>query len=167
MYNAHYALTDDLITHLDPILGALKDPFIESRYTGFLAVSAVTVFELAIKDIFVEFADRKHKVLGSFTQAYFKRVNGRIALQVLKDEYVRRFGDKYYERFQKRLKSQEALTLRVERTSMQQCYANLLAWRHEFAHAGRVPTHATYDEVKRSYQIGKGVIDCLAGCMRR
>jgi len=39
-------------------------------------------------------------------------------------------------------------------------------WRHDFAHAGRTATSATYEEAVQSYQDGKVVIDCLAQTMR-
>jgi hypothetical protein len=49
-YTDHFTLADDYITHLDAVIGGITDPFINSRYTGFLSVSAVTVYELALKD---------------------------------------------------------------------------------------------------------------------
>jgi hypothetical protein len=39
----HFKLTDDLVAHLNPVVGALIDPFLASRYTGFVSVAAVTV----------------------------------------------------------------------------------------------------------------------------
>lgn len=166
-YADHFKLTDDLIAHLDPVLAALNDPFIESRYTGFLSVSAVTVFELAIKEIFREFARRKHKVLENFTSEYFERINGRIKIGAVKDDYVKKYGSKYVDRFDKRLSACEAEFLRSHGCSLKASYGNLLEWRNEFAHEGRVPRNATYREVKKSYELGKEVIRCLAESMRR
>lgn len=101
-YHDHFKIADDLILHLDSFVETINDPFISSRYVGFVAVSAVTVYELAIKDIFTDFASAKHKVLGNFTLLYFERLNGRIKLQELKNDYVKRFGQKYVVRFQKK-----------------------------------------------------------------
>lgn len=166
-YIDHFRLADDYIVHLDPVMASIADPFIQSRYTGFLAVSAVTVYELAIKTIFIEFAERKHKVLKNFTAAYFGRINGRIKVDIVKKEYVSKFGDKYVTKFQTKLLQKEKDIMLTERASMSSSYANIIEWRNQFAHEGIISSTATYDEVKRAYYIGKNVIDCLSDAMKR
>jgi hypothetical protein len=166
-YGAHFQLADDYISHLDQVISGLTDPFIKSRYTGFLAVSAVTVYELAIKTIFCDFAQGKHKVLGSFTNAYFARINGRIKVQIIRDEYITKFGDKYLKRFDKRLTARELHILQTQGDSVRASYGNIITWRNGFAHEGIIPATATYDEVKKAYQLGKHVIHCLAESMKR
>ena len=160
-------MTDDLITHLDPVLAALNDPFIESRYTGFLAVSSVTVLELAMKTIFFEFASTKHKVLANFCSNYFEYINGRIGLDKIKNDYLAKFGHKYQKRFEKGLDKLEQHHLKTFRSSPKSSYGNLLTWRNDFAHHGVIPANASYSEVKKSYTFGKEIMHCLAGCMRR
>ena len=166
-YSDHFRLTDDLIQHLDPILASLNDPFIESRYTGFLAVSSVTVLELAMKTIFLDFAEAKHKVLANFCAQYFDRINGRIALKTIDDDYLVKFGGKYQIRFRRALEKLERQELRNSGASIKASYGNLLTWRHGFAHEGNIPANASYREVKRAYGCGKKVMHCLAACMRR
>lgn len=165
-YTDHFRLTDDLIQHLDPIVTALNDPFIETRYTGFLAVSSVTVLELAMKTIFLEFAAAKHKVLGNFCAQYFDRINGQIGINKI-NEHTVRFGSKYQTRFKKSLNDLEQQQLVSTGSSIKSSYGNLLTWRHEFAHEGSVPTQATYSEVRRAYLCGKDIMHCLAASMRR
>lgn len=82
-YVDHFRLADDLLAHLRTVVSGIQDPFLASRYTGFFAIAGVTVYELAIKEIFCEFGARKHKVLGHFTRTYFERVNGRIRYKSL------------------------------------------------------------------------------------
>ena len=166
-YQDHFALADDYITHSDQFVGGIADPFILSRYAGFLSVCAVTVYELAIKTVFIEFAEKKHKVLGHFTEKHFSRINGRIKTQVIKDDYVARFGDKYVNRFEIKLAEKERLILRTQGVSVRSSYANIITWRNGFAHEGIVPANATYSEVKRSYEAGKAVIETLAETMVR
>ena len=166
-YSDHFKLTDDLVQHLNPILAALNDPFIESRYTGFLAVSSVTVLELAMKTIFCDFASNKHKVLGNFCSQYFDRINGRIGLNLIREDYLQKFGPKYQQRFQQRLEKLEKQHLLTAGASIKASYGNLLTWRHGFAHEGTVPANASYPEVKRAYDCGKDVMHCLASCMNR
>jgi hypothetical protein len=166
-YADHFKLTDGLIKHLDPVFAALNDPFIESRYTGFLAVSSVTVLELAMKTIFCEFAATKHKVLANFCSNYFENINGRIGLDKIKKDYLPKFGKKYQQRFEKALEKLERHHLKNSHASPKSSYGNLLTWRNEFAHQGTISANASYLEVKRSYSFAKEIMNCLAGCMRR
>lgn len=166
-YQEHFNLADEYIRHLDMVMNSIPDPFIKSRHVGFLAVSAVTVYELAVKEILIEFSENKHKVLGSFARSYFDRINGRIKTQIIKDEYVSRFGEKYKKRFQKILDEKEKELLKTQGVSIKSSYANIITWRNDFAHEGKIPTTATYDEVKRSYEVGKNLINCLADTMVR
>lgn len=166
-FQDHFKLADDMVTHLDSVTSGISDPFIMSRYVGFVSVAAVTVYELAIKEIFIDFGEKKHKVLGSFTRSYFDRINGRIKIKVIRDEYISRFGDKYVTRFKKKIETVEKDNLRTHGVSVTNSYTNIITWRNEFAHAGKIPSYVTYNEVTKSYEAGKEVIICLAETMRR
>ena len=166
-YKHHFKLADDVIVHLDTVVGSIVDPFIQSRYVGFVAIAATTVYELAIKDIFINFGMKKHKVLGTFTHSHFDRINGRIKTRVIKREYIPRFGEKYLKRFKRKLKDAERISLRNDGISILSSYNNVIAWRNEFTHEGKVPSTVTYDEIKKAYEAGKMVLDCLSKTMNR
>lgn len=166
-YIDHFKLADDYIAHLDISIGIIADPFIRSRYVGFVAVSAVTVYELAIKDIFLEFSGKKHKVPGNFAQKYFDRINGQIGRDRIEQKYLPLFGEKYPERFRSKLERLELATLKADKVSVKASYSNLLTWRNKFAHEGIIPANATFDEVKRSYKYGCRLIDCLSQSLVR
>ncbi len=166
-YTDHYRLADDVITHLNAIVAGIQDPFLTSRYIGFVAIASVTVYELAIKEIFIEFGEKKHKVLGEFTRKTFDRINGRIKTKIIRDEYISCFGDKYVKRFAKKLEETEENELRNSGTSILTSYGNVITWRNQFAHEGQIPSTVTYNEITTSYQVGKGVIRCLAETMQR
>jgi hypothetical protein len=166
-YRRYFQLADDLITHLQPIVGGIADPFIVTRYTGFVAVSAVTVYELAIKDIFIKFAGAKHKILGTFTESYFDRINGRIKVSNLRDDYIAKFGDKYLLRFNKKLAACERVVMLAQRKSVSSSYGNLIKCRHDFAHEGVISANMSFPEIVDSYELGKEVIHCLAKTMQR
>lgn len=166
-YADHFKLADDFIAHLDTALSGVADPFLQSRYVGFVAVSAVTVFELALKEILCSLALRKHKVLGTFAAQYFERINGQIGHDRISGKYLPLFGDRYLKRFIKKLDKLELESLKAEGVSIKGSYANLITWRNEFTHEGRIPAHATYEEVKRAYKFGRQLIICLADSMSR
>lgn len=166
-YYAHFKLADDMISHLDSVVSGITDSFVTSRYVGFVAVAAVTVYELAIKEIFYEFAQKKHKVFGNFVDKYFDRINGRIKLQIIREEYLPLFGDKYLKRFDKKIAKKDETSIQAKHGSVTASYGNIITWRNEFAHAGKIPSTVTYAEVTKSYNTSKAVIDCLAETMRR
>lgn len=166
-YYDHYALADDMIAHLNTVMGSISNPFIESRYVGFVAIAATTVYELAIKDIFYEFALQKHIVLETFTRSHFERLNGRIKFQTIRDEHCKKFGDKYVNRFKAKSDKLEQDWLETRRISVRSSYNNVIAWRHQFAHVGVIPSTVTYSEITQSYTVGKEIIRCLAESMYR
>lgn len=166
-YVDRFIPADSLIAHLDSVLVGVTDPFIKSRYVGFLSVSAVTVYELAVKDIFVSFAKKKHLVFGIFTEELCSRLNGRIKRDDLDDGYIKKFGEKYSKRFKSKVNEKEELFFDSDGVSIKNCYGNIITWRNQFAHEGIIPPTATYDEVKKAYEYGKNVIHCLAESLVR
>lgn len=167
LYDERFELADQVVEHLAVVVRGIQDDFIASRYVGFVAVSAVTVYEQAIKDIFVTFSTRKNAIFGNFTKSHFDRLNGRISSREIVREYLPRFGEKYVNRFRKKRDRKEQELLREERSSMLASYNNILIWRHEFAHEGRVPSTVTFGEVEAAYSCGKHLIHCLAETMVR
>lgn len=166
-YSNHFKLADDIIAHLDPFVRNINDPFLQSRYVGFIAIAAVTVYELCIKDIFCDFAKKKHNIFGNFVEGYFDRISGRIKLDNIKNEYLKKFGDRYLKRFKRYTKAAEDICLKDYGKSMLSSYGNIIIWRHTFVHEGEIPLTATYDEVTKSYEIGKNVIIVLENTMYR
>lgn len=165
-YTSYFASADQTIGHLATLVGAL-DPLLQMQYSGFAAISAVTVYELAIKEIFLEFASKKSRVFGHFVDQHFKRINGRIGVSDLRNQHLPRFGEKYIKNFDKLMKKAEDEFLLLHGQSIKGSYGNLITWRHEFAHEGRVPTNATFNEVQLSYDRGKKVIEVLATALVR
>ena len=166
-YTSHFDIADYMINHLDSIVGSNSDDFMSSRYIGFVSVSAVTVYELALKEIFIEFAKKKHNVFGIYAKSHFDRINGRIKTSQIKDDYVKKFGNRYLKKYQCKIKETEELFLRSHRKSVLNSYNNLITWRNDFAHEGHIPNTVTFNEVVSSYTLGKEVIRCVAETMTR
>ncbi|WHZ06325.1 MAG: hypothetical protein OJF59_002833 [Cytophagales bacterium] len=164
-YVNRFVPTDDLVSHLQPVVTGILDESLKSKYAGFLAVNAVTVYELAIKDIFKEFSNKKNSVFGFFIEKYFAQINGRIVLKDLKGQHIKSFGDKYLDKFEKKLKAREKVILRTLRKDVRSCYSNLIICRHKYVHAG-TPT-LSFNEVVENYDIGKEVIHSLHEAMQR
>ncbi len=166
-YTDHFQHADDVISHLDTVMPTISDPLLTAKYIGFVSVAAVTVYEQALKEILIDFAKKKHKVLGNFTEAYFYRINGKIKIKVILEEYIAKFGENYQKRFKKNLDRAAKSYLAAHRRDMKSSYANLITWRNDFAHEGRMNSTTTYSEVVQAYKDGKEVIHCLAQTMTR
>jgi hypothetical protein len=166
-YTDRFTLVENYLAHVDPVMATITDPFVEARYTGFIATSAVTAYELAIKDIFYAFADRKHLVLGEVTRARFFRLNGKIKLDDLKKEHVKMFGTKYLTRFMRNLENVERTYPAAHNKSPKSAYNNVIVWRNQFVHEGNLPNTTNYAEIKDQYVAGKEVIHCLFKSMVR
>ena len=166
-YAANFHHADDIVAHLNSVVPTVADPLLSAKYVGFVAVASVTVYEVTIKDIFITFAKDKHKVLGAFTESYFNRINGKISIDVVKKDYIKRFGPKYLAKFEKKLDSAAKAYLLANGRDIKNSYSNLITWRNDFAHAGRINATSTYAEVVQAYEDGKEVIRCLAETMVR
>lgn len=156
---------DDLITSLLPAIQATTDVAVLANYAGFIAVSSVTVYELAIKEIFCDFADKKHKVFGVFVDAHFKKINGRITTQAIKREHLPQFGKKYVDNFKRLMEIAEKRVLVSDGVSIHACYNNLIGGRHDFVHKG---IHSlSHQEAINNFRYGKEVISTLSSALRR
>lgn len=165
-YGNKFFIADDTIKHLDVIVYNTSDSFLKTRYVGLLAVAAVCSYELTLKDTFIEFAEKKNKVLGNFSAEYFSRINGRIKTSIIKDEYLPKFGEKYLKRFKKKREKQEIITLRDTGKSITTSYNNIIEWRNQFAHQGTLPQYVTYEDAKSAYEAGKEILRILNETMR-
>ena len=163
-YLKRFNSVDLLISQLRPIAQTGPDPLVLSAMAGIVAVEAVTAYELAIKDIFEEFSRKKNKVFGSFVTNSYSKLNGRIKYQEIK-EMVKAFGEKYRERFLKKMDEKTKIVLVSDHVDLIQTYNNLILGRHEFVHAGQLTM--TLQEAINSYSRGKELIGALYESMKR
>jgi hypothetical protein len=162
-YVDRFTATDDLITHLQTVIPTVTDERLKSEYAGFLSANAVTVYELAIKDIFIAFAEKKNASFGTFVGTYFYQINGRIRIDEIRG-YVKAFGEKYLNNFNKKLEEKNKALFSTN-NYLQTIYTNLITCRHKYIHANN-PT-MTFNEVVESYQLGKEIINVLKEIMKR
>jgi len=166
-YTDNFKHADDLVAHMNSVVPGITDPLLQAKYIGFVSVAAVTVYELALKEIFITFGRKKHKILGNFTESYFERINGRIRIRDIKEVYIPRFGQKYKERFIKNINEREKTYFKKNKRNILSSYGNIITWRNDFAHEGNLNMTATYNEVIQAYRDGKEIIHSLADSMKR
>ena len=164
-YTSRFASVDLLISQLQPLVQPGTEPLVLSSWAGLVAVKAVTAYELAIKDIFEEFARGKHKVFGTFVKSTYSRLNGRIVYKDVKDGLLKPYGDKYSQKLVKKKDAKTAEVLASEGVDLVTTYNNLIECRHQLVHAGTF--NMAFDEAVRSYQIGKKLIEVFDETMKR
>lgn len=102
--------TDAIIKHLDTFVrndakGPISiNPQLNQKYAEFVLVSCVTAYELAIKEIFFQFANSKNVLFGEFIRNHFERLNGRIRTEDI-TKHLGNFGDTYKNQFKKTLQN--------------------------------------------------------------
>ena len=165
-FTSRFESTDEFLSHTDEVITDVTDTGIQATYAGFIAISAVTAYELAIRDVIFRFSDQKHSLLGSVSRNLYRRLNGRISLRDLRKQHVGRFGESYLCHFNRLLDEREVDILAIKKKSVQGSYSNVIQWRNKFAHEGQVPPTTNYEEVKHSYELGKEVIFCLDKALR-
>lgn len=165
-YQNRFHSVDLLISQLAPLASQPGiDPLVISSMAGIVAVEAVTSFELAIKEIFENFAKQKHNVFGSFVKTTYSRLNGRIRYQEIKDNMVKAYGDKYLRRFVSKVDAKARVVFMTEHVDLVQTYDTLVLGRHSFVHSGNLTM--TLPEAIHYYSIGKQLVEVLYETMRR
>ena len=160
-YRSNFIHADEIIVHLGSLRGHGMNPLLESKYIGFVAVACVTVFEMAIKEILVSFAEKKHVVLGNVVRNRCERMNGRIQIDTIKQDYIVPFGIKYQKKFDRKIAERAKFVMRSRHRDIHVSYKNLILWRNDFAHSGATGGNATWAEVIQAYEDGKEILDCL------
>lgn len=161
-YTDRFNDVDALISNLNPIIPSLSFD-VQAKFVGFLAVNAVTAYELAIKEIIEDYASSKHCDFGEYVRCALARINGRIKISDIKGE-LNKFGGSYKGNFETNLVSKEASVLQNTGKSLSACYDNLLTCRHRYVHASVITL--TIQECVDYYNIGKNVIDALFDSMK-
>ena len=141
-----------------PDPGIATDSF-RADLAGFLAVAYAAAFEESVKEIFISFARLQHEILHKMVQKKFDRINGKIKIDVIKNEYLLPFGEQFKDSFSSELQREETEVLRTQGQSITSCYTNIIDWRHAFAHA--LERQTTLEGVQASYTVAKKVIQIL------
>ena len=150
--------SDLFVQHLGQITQDVDDS-IAFRYVGFVAVSSVTIFEVAVKKLLIDFAEKRDPMLGRFALITFEKLNAHIQRDNI-ERHLKYFGDDYSENFKRIVDKKEQE--RIGEGSLKGSYKNLLTWRHQFVHAGTLPNQATLQEAIKAYHLGKEVVIALS-----
>ena len=162
-----FSVSDSLFRHLRSTIPGIPPGDLRAHYAGFAAVSGAAILEVQVKRALKDFCAKKNRIFGVFAESHFDRINGRIRLGNLKEDYISSFGEKYKRRWSKRLEEMEKRNLLSTGRSMKSSYSNLITWRNEFAHTGQPLAYATFEEVAEAYEDSKLVAQVFCGTLSR
>lgn len=156
--DAHFSKIDDLIEEIErivPIEGYENVQF-RSDLAGLLVVAIAATYESCVKEVLFERARRHHAAFGGFASRNFQKLNSRIQIKDLR-KYCQLYGSNALDQaFKQKLKKRKELILERSGKNIETCYEQVLAWRHDFAHA-MVRNH-TIEEAINTHRCGKRVL---------
>ena len=122
---------------------------------GLLVVSIASTYETCVKEVLYEYASEQHVAFGDYTKRNYEKLNSKISVSDLK-RYCELFDPSIKDRFQRKLSQRKKSILERLGKNIETSYAQILSWRHEFAHAGSRNT--TIEEARKFHQLGKRVL---------
>jgi hypothetical protein len=165
LYKDHLVRADTLIAAVlqhAPPPGPATDEY-RADLAGLLCVTCAAAYENCVKEILVAHARAKNPAFGSFIERLYIKLNSKITRGDL-EEYAELFDASYKKKFKGIVDTSEAKLAGRLKTSVKESYANILRWRHAFAHSGQ--RASTLDEVRRTHAFAKRIIHCFAEGLR-
>lgn len=102
---------------------------------GVVTVLVASCYENIVKQVLIDYSSRHHIEFGRFTESSFARLNSRIQLRDL-HKLCKHGGPSISESFRRRLNDRKVRYRSMSKTEMEKSYERILAWRHDYAHAG-------------------------------
>lgn len=125
---------------------------------GLLVVLIAATYESCVKESIGTFASSCHKSFGEYADRSYSKISSRISISDLY-KYVRLFDSAAHTRFKLTLKSRQNQFESKFGVSIKDSYAQMLSWRHDFAHGG--VRNTTVEEAFETHQRAKHVLYCF------
>jgi len=123
------------VVFYSPSAGPKNDAFL-AELAGFLSVTFAATFENCVKEILVSRAGTKHTSFGHFASCQFEKLNSKVSRGDLE-----RYADMYAvggsTLFKSKLDLVEDQLIKKYGVSAKSSYANILRWRHAYAHSNQ------------------------------
>lgn len=160
MYTTFFNNSDIVIKHMQSLSTSIPIN-LQPTYAGFVCIIAVATYEMAIRNILVDFCTNQNKLFGDFFNSKFPKLNGNIDLERINSQFLSHFGKKYRSNFDDLVNFEDKYLLQKEGKKLKDSYKNIITYRHAFAHTATFTYNATLTEVCTFYFTGKRIIECL------
>lgn len=154
----HFSKIDELVLQINknvPPDDAFASVQFRSDLAGLLVVAMAATYETCVKEVLCSYAGGKHGSFGDFASRNYEKLNSRIKVQQL-CEYCALFDPEIKKKFNNKLKESKAKILIRTGTNIETSYGQILAWRHDFAHAWNRNT--TIEEAAMTHRAAKRVL---------
>jgi len=153
----NFSRIDDLIAEINGLVPSSSYRAVQFRadLAGLLVVAMAATYETCVKEILFEYANRKHIDFGGFALRNYEKLNSKISIKDLR-RYCELFDPTICKRFKERVTDKKKRILGRVGKNIELSYEQILAWRHEFAHAGIRQT--TIEEAAATHRIAKRIL---------
>ncbi len=153
-----FSRVDLFIKETDALVsGGNVSDFAKAHLAGAIAVMSSATFELCIKEILYDFSQKRDVVFGAYVRNNYAKLNGRIQTDDLKNDFLKKCGGLFKDRFQDELDRIKNQAKQSGQRDPAESYNSLVMHRHKFAH--ELNTQISYEDVKEIYRSGIVVID--------
>lgn len=143
------------INSLVPADGNYEGVQLRADLAGLLVVAMAATYETCVKEIMCSHASTRHDAFGQFAQRNYLKLNSRISINDLK-KYCGLFSPLMEKSFKNDLSSTKKKILSRTGKNIETAYEQILAWRHDFAHAWNRNT--TIEEAAQTHRLAKRVL---------
>ena len=135
-------------------------PTSHANLVGSLCVMLVGHWEEYARSCLSIFSTSRHPVFASYISKPLDRMNARIKVAQIKEDFINRFGGNYRMRLDRLVARSDALTLAKFKIPSSQAYVNIIEWRHTFVHSRKSFPPVSIDDVRQSFLSGSGILRC-------
>lgn len=126
-----------------------------AELAGLLVVTIASTYESCVKEILIQYAAAKNSNFEQFVINHFSKLNSKISESDLYT-YSKLFGENIHKKFGERLEKRKKRIENKMGKNISTHYKQILAWRHDYAHAGIKNT--TISEAMEFHLYAKRVI---------
>lgn len=143
------------INTLVPADGRYEGVQLRADLAGLLVVAMAATYETCVKEVMCAHASMRHDAFGQFAQRNYMKLNSRININDLK-KYCGLFSPTMERLFKNELSARKKKISDRTGKNIEAAYEQILAWRHDFAHAWNRNT--TIEEAARTHRLAKRVL---------
>lgn len=158
----HLKRIDELVAEINaavPATSGYQGVKLRADLAGLLVVAIAATYENCVKEALYSYAGRQHSAFEGYARRRYSKINSRISVSDLK-AYCDLLEPALKVTFQRKLSERKRAIAARTGANIEVMYAQLLDWRHEFAHTG--VRNTTLEEASRAHLFAKRVLYVFA-----
>lgn len=156
--DANFSKINELVADIEALAppdGGYKATKIRADLAGLLVVAISATYETCVKDVLRAHASSRHAAFGDFASRNYQKLHSRIQINDLQ-RYCELFSPQIRKSFDDTLSTRKRKLLLRTGQNIEACYKQILAWRHDFAHAWNRNT--TIEEATKTHRAAKRIL---------